>query len=315
MENDYKYMVYVRCMTYNHERYISDALNGFVMQETTFPVVYVIVDDASTDKTSDVIGDFVKEHFDLADKSVAYVKETDYARILYARHKTNKNCYFAVLFLKENHYSQRKSKKPYYAEWENKSKYCAVCEGDDYWSVSCKLQKQVDFLNAHPDFGMCFHSVNFIYQDGTSRVYSPYPSDVESCPIEDYLKVGGGYAPTCSMLYDWKLLNPTPSFGKVLSTIGDSSLILTLFLRGKVHFMKDVMGNYRVDSVGSWSQRQKHLSLPQIIKKIKELRAYWNEVDRYTAGKYAKLIRQRKRHTWLSFGKALYFWFHNLFSA
>lgn len=315
MEQVYKYKIYVRCMTFNHEGYIKDALDGFVKQETTFPVVHVIVDDASTDKTAKVISEYVNEHFDWEDKSVAYVRETEYARVLYARHKTNENCFFAVLLLKENHYSQRKSKRPYYAEWEENAKYCAVCEGDDYWTAPDKLQKQVEFLETHPDYSMCFHSVKFIYPSNKSWIYSPYPNDVETCPIEDYFKVGGGYAPTCSMVYDWRLLSPTPSFRKSLSSIGDSPLILTLFLRGKVRFMKDVMSYYRVDSTGSWSERQKHLTFSQIVKRTKELRNYWDAVDQYTSGKYSRLIRQRKRHTWLSLGKSLYFWFCNLFSA
>ena len=88
-EMEYEYLVCTRCFTYNHELYIKDALEGFAMQETSFPVVTVIVDDASTDNTAGVIRKFVEENFDLADKSVAYEKETDAVHILYARHKTN----------------------------------------------------------------------------------------------------------------------------------------------------------------------------------------------------------------------------------
>ena len=144
MEKEYKYMVAVQCMTYNQSKYILDALNGFVMQQTNFPYVVMVVDDASTDGEQEVIRKFVSEQFDTNDTSVAYEKETDYAYITYAQHKTNKNCYIAVLYLKENHYSQRKTQMPYLAEWRDYVKYEALCEGDDYWIHPQKLQMQVD---------------------------------------------------------------------------------------------------------------------------------------------------------------------------
>ena len=114
MANGSPFLVRTFCATYNHESYITDALQGFVMQETSFPVVYTIVDDASTDRTAEVIREFVKENFALQDASVAYEKDTDYGHVTFAQHKTNKSCYFAVIYLKENHYSQKKSKAPYF---------------------------------------------------------------------------------------------------------------------------------------------------------------------------------------------------------
>ena len=155
-EKEYKYMVAVRCMTFNQSKYILDALNGFVMQQTNFPYVVMVVDDASTDGEQEVIRQFVTEQFDTADTSIAYEKETDYAHITYAQHKTNKNCYIAVLYLKENHYSQRKPKMPYLAEWRDYVKYEALCEGDDYWIHPQKLQMQVDFLEEHEEYGLVY---------------------------------------------------------------------------------------------------------------------------------------------------------------
>ena len=105
-----QFKVRVDCMTFNHSKYIKDAMNGFTMQQTDFPFVCTIVDDASTDGEQDVIRKYVEEHFDLSIDGVSYERETDYAHIIYAQHKTNKNCFFVVLFLKENHYSQNKDK-------------------------------------------------------------------------------------------------------------------------------------------------------------------------------------------------------------
>ena len=141
------FKVAVRCMSFNHSKYITDAMNGFTMQQTNFPFVCIIVDDASTDGEQEVIKKYVDEYFDWSEKSESYKKETEYAHILYAQHKTNKNCYFAVLFLKENHYSKKKTKEPYLSEWQDDVDYIAYCEGDDYWIDCKKIQTQYDLLN------------------------------------------------------------------------------------------------------------------------------------------------------------------------
>lgn len=153
MEN-IKYMVRVSCITYNHVAYIEDAMNGFCMQETRFPFVCTIIDDASTDGEQKVIKNYIQAHFDLEGEGVARNEETSDYYLTFAQHKTNKNCFFAVLFLKYNHYSNKKSKMAYLSEWTD-TKYVAFCEGDDYWIDPLKLQKQVDFLETHPNYGMC----------------------------------------------------------------------------------------------------------------------------------------------------------------
>lgn len=150
-QKHYKWMVRVSCMTFNHAPYITDALNGFTMQETTFPFVCTIIDDASTDGEPEVIRKYLQENFDLGDKSVVRNEESDDYVLCFAQHKTNKNCYFAVLWLKYNHYSIKKTKKPYIAEWHENAKYIAICEGDDYWIDSRKLQMQVDYLENNKD--------------------------------------------------------------------------------------------------------------------------------------------------------------------
>ena len=99
----YKFMVCTRCYTYNHEPYIKDALNGFAMQKTTFPIVTVVIDDASTDKTAEIIRQFINENCDLHAPE-AYEKDMDYGRVTYAPLRTNPNNHFAIVYLKENHY-------------------------------------------------------------------------------------------------------------------------------------------------------------------------------------------------------------------
>lgn len=161
-----KFKVCCRCFTFNQAKYITDAMNGFTMQQTSFPFICTIVDDASTDGEQEVIRKYVEENFDFSEASAAYSKETDYAFITYAQHKTNKNCYFAVLYLKENHYSQKKDKSPYLIEWRDGVEYMAFCEGDDYWIVPDKLQVQYDILENNPNYSFVYTGFNVVNQEG-----------------------------------------------------------------------------------------------------------------------------------------------------
>ena len=117
MEKQYKYMVCTSCMTYNHAPYITDAMNGFTMQETSFPVVYLITDDASTDGEPEVIRQYLSEHFQEPYRQ----EESENYYLLCAIHKTNPNCNFVVFLLKYNHRSIRKSKLAYQSEWRDRS--------------------------------------------------------------------------------------------------------------------------------------------------------------------------------------------------
>lgn len=153
---DYYFKLVVSCFTYNQSGYILDALSGFTMQQTDFPFVCCIVDDASTDDEQSVILNYLHKNFEEKDENVSYKEETDYAHIYFAQHKENKNCYFAVLLLKENHYSKKKSKIPYLTRWQESVKYVAWCEGDDYWIHPAKLQMQVNWMDQHPECAYLF---------------------------------------------------------------------------------------------------------------------------------------------------------------
>ena len=166
MDNlEYQFPVCVRCMTYNHASFIQDAMNGFTMQQTNFPYVCIIVDDASTDGEPEVIRQYLSAHFDLEGDSLARNKETDDYVLTYARHKTNQNCFFVAILLKYNHYSKKKPKDPYFKEWIESVVYVALCEGDDYWTDPHKLQMQTDFLESNPDVGLCYTDYSLADQD------------------------------------------------------------------------------------------------------------------------------------------------------
>ena len=152
-----KFKVLVRCVTFNHAPYITATMDGFCRQQTDFPFVCVIIDDASKDGEQKVISKYLHDHFDTED-----AKETDDYRLILACHKENKYCNFAVYLLKYNHYSVKKSKEEYYQDLVTGVDYIALCEGDDYWTDEHKLQHQADALDANPQAMLAFTSFRIV---------------------------------------------------------------------------------------------------------------------------------------------------------
>ncbi|QCD35180.1 glycosyltransferase [Muribaculum gordoncarteri] len=125
-------LVSISCITYNHASYIKECIDGFLMQKTNFNFEVLIHDDHSTDGTEEIIKEYAKQYPDI----------------------------IKPLFEKENQYSLGKPIGS--AVWNlprARGEYIAICEGDDYWTDPYKLQKQVDFLESHPDYGMCYTKV------------------------------------------------------------------------------------------------------------------------------------------------------------
>lgn len=129
-------LVTIRCITYNHEPYIRQCLEGFVMQKTTFPFEAIVHDDASTDGTAAIIREYAEK----------------YPNIIKPIYET------------ENQYSKHDGSLSRIMNAHIRGKYVAMCEGDDYWIDPLKLQKQVDFLEGHPEYGLCYTKVQIFYQ-------------------------------------------------------------------------------------------------------------------------------------------------------
>ena len=245
------YTVCTRCFTYNHASYILDALNGFVMQETTFPVVSVIVDDASTDNEPQIILDYFNENFAVNDTSVAYQEETDYGRIFYAQHKINKNCYFAILLLKENHYSQRKSKRPYLSRWQDNAKYIALCEGDDYWTDPHKLQHNIDVLNKEPRCMMvCSRTRLFSEEEKKITGESFCKTSDGWLDPKDVIQRGGLFIATCSIVYR-NGIGGYPDYAQTCH-VGDYPRQIFCALTGGVYYLNHSYSVYRINNPSSF---------------------------------------------------------------
>ena len=240
-----QWKVTVKSRTFNQAGYITDTMEGFAMQQTDFPFVCTIIDDDSKDGEQSVIREYLEKNFDMSENSASYEEETEYANIVFAQHKTNRNCYFAVLLLKENHYSQDKDIMPYLCEWRDGVEYFAFCEGDDYWIDPCKLQKQVDFLDTHPDYGMTYTNFNMLCQKSGILEESLFTSKPEIFPSE-YSSAGdfvcsAGYV--CPPSWVWR--SNLPEVCDIESSDGTFVLFTHFLCVTKCHVLMDVTTTYR----------------------------------------------------------------------
>lgn len=254
--------VFVRCMTFNHEAYIEDALNGFVIQQTTFPFVVAIINDASTDKTKSVINEFVENNCIYNPEIDLRIEE--YGTVLDVTVKDNPHCIFHIVHLNENHYG-KKSKLPYFAKYENAAKYVAMCEGDDYWTDPLKLQKQVDFMEANPEYSITSH--RYTIYNHEERVFTQdYLADL----FEDKKNVFGvaferknyldyPYMQTMTVMYKNDCLNY--DYYTKLPIKGDLSLFYVSLLGGKGYCLNFDGAVYRRSNTGVYAKKtwdQKH---------------------------------------------------------
>ena len=273
-----KYMVCVSCMSFNHSGFIETAMNGFCMQQTNFPFVCTIMDDASMDGEQEIIDSFLQKFFNIEDKSLVISEVTSDYIMTFAQHKTNKNCFFAVYKLKYNHYSINKSKIPYLSRWRKQSRYIAICEGDDYWIDSLKLLKQVDFLESNYDYSMCFHRARLL-NNGAQGV-GLQCDDIENREYKPNELLASWKVPTASTLFRREVLEIVNlSNNRILNS--DICLVMNCAKMGKIRGMSDVMSVYRIHGGGvtydERFQKERLLKYPDHFKFIKENYPFLNQ--------------------------------------
>ena len=283
MEQEYNFMVCVQCFTYNHSQYIVEAMNGFTMQTTIFPFVCCIVDDNSTDGEQEVIRKYLKKYFDLEEKSFIHFCDTEDYESVFARHKDNNNCYFAIFFLKHNHYSNKELKfrrYQYIEKWSGKAKYIALCEGDDYWTDPLKLQKQFRYMETNKGVSMCFHAHRDLYPDGTTIDIIP-EKDKKWYTIHDIIAIKDNRIGTNTVFFRNEYLQKEglPDFWRECP-VGDIPLRLYLASKGLIGIINDNMSVYRKEAYGSWTTRK--ISLKQRINHRKKMIKTFVLYDRYT---------------------------------
>ena len=243
MELDFKYQVVTRCFTYNHAPFIVDAMNGFTMQETTFPVMTCIIDDASTDGEAGIICQYLTDYF----QNPYQEEDTDDYHLICATHKINKNCMFVVFLLKYNHYSIKKDKFPYIEEWLDNAKYHAICEGDDNWINPHKLQMQYDMLEKHPEYSLCSHNaIKWYVNEKTVRMFN---EGIHEGVLSPSSVIDKWIIPTASMFLR-KSFTAYPDW-MVHIYSGDMALYLRCLAAGDIYYFDDIMSVYRINTIGT----------------------------------------------------------------
>lgn len=276
-----KFMVAIRCMTYNHKPYIQHCLDGFVMQKTNFPFVVIVVDDSSTDNEQEVLWEFINNELDPS--SIKKEETDDFIRVV-SPHKTNKHCIFIFILLKYNHFSIRKAKRPYFKEWEDKTKYMAVCEGDDYWIDPLKLQKQVDILESHQKITMIHTGFRYLYHNTSIfKDSSPINSNL-SCieKIYNILNYNKYRIQTCTVMlridcwYKAIEINKE-AFNPHYFLMGDTQLWVGLLEIGDIYYLPDITSVYRINSNSATCRNNNSIRKLRFDLSCSEMRLFFIE--------------------------------------
>ncbi len=167
----------------------------------------------------------------------------------FAQHKTNTNCFFAVYYLKYNHYG-KKDKSPYYFEFQKASKYVAYCEGDDYWIETDKLQTQVDYLDKHPECTLCYHASKVVYTDD----YQGEGEDSRFFEVKEsygFNEIVKGYPfQTSSVIFRKEIIDDT-LYKKAIGILSYSKILFMMAAyKGKIHGFNKQMSVYRKNNGG-----------------------------------------------------------------
>lgn len=237
-------MVSVICNSYNHEQYITDALDGIVGQKSTFLFEALVHDDASTDNTQKIIREYQSKFPDI----------------------------IKPIYQEVNQYSQGIRISSTYQYPRVQGKYIAYCEGDDYWTDPLKLQKQFDAMENHAEIDICTHAAIRVEADTKKviRVIEPAAHNT-IISTDKVIAGGGGFVATSSIFHRSDLNTYIPPFRAIYSY--DYTWQIHGSLRGGMLYLSDCMSSYRVGVLGSWSYRmnldtEKHLSH---LLKVKEV--------------------------------------------
>ncbi len=228
-ENQQEIMVSICCITYNQERFIRSALDGFLRQKTSFAYEILIHDDASTDGTAQVIGQYAARY----PEKIFPILQTENQ---YSKGLTNISGTFNFP--------------------RARGRYIAMCEGDDYWVDAGKLQRQVDFMESHPGCSLCFHSAHVKVEGRavTERQMRPYRKSRQVSP-EEIIDKASGYA-TASLMFRTEMVKSLPDF-YVQAPIADIPLQLMAAARGWAYYMDRPMSGYHLGGASSCTTMMK----------------------------------------------------------
>ena len=242
--------VSVLCATYNHEKYITRALEGFVSQVTEFRFEVIVHEDASTDGTRRIIENYESKYPDL----------------------------IKPIYQKENQYSKGRGIVLSNMLSVAKGRYIALCEGDDYWIDQHKLQKQYEALEAHKECSICIHKVKHIRDDVvpnpeklkvTQNKYNLKEGIIEKEKMANALWLEGGYPAQTSCYFirrsaiEVRRKNEEPFLKYML---GDQINLRLCLMHGKFYFIDEIMSHRIKGTGGSWNDRWNSFSVQERAK-------------------------------------------------
>ena len=255
MERENKQMtekakVSVFCTAYNHEKYIRKCLEGFIMQKTAFPFEVIVHDDASTDGTADIIREYENKYPDI----------------------------IKPIYQTENQYSKGVKFQKTFMHPKASGEYYAWCEGDDCWTDENKLQKQVEFLDTHPDYSCCYHKVFCLnLMDGSNR-YIPAIDHPRDFKLDEIIRKGAVFH-ISSFVIRADCYRMKPDWFTVKGA-GDFPLYIYAAICGKCYVLNDVMSTYNHGTAGSWTKRVSQ-NKTKNLEHEKRLLAMLNRVKEY----------------------------------
>lgn len=212
-------LVSISCITYNHSNFIRECMDGFLMQKTNFPFEILIHDDCSTDGTKEIIENYAEKYPDI----------------------------IKPLYEEENQYQNGKPAGSIVWNFPRaKGKYIAICEGDDYWTDPLKLQKQVDFLEAHQEYGMCYTNFNIYYQCEGKQEYNLFDTNPKKYPNKYYSPeawvLRNGYVAPPTWLIRKEIIPQ-----KIIDSNDNTFVLFTHFLvNSQVKYLNDTTATYRI---------------------------------------------------------------------
>lgn len=259
--------VSVCVITYNHAPYIRRCLDSLIMQQTDFRYEIIVNDDCSTDGTTDILREYEARYPDLV--KPIYHEENQVQKGIY-------RIFTTFTFPKAQ------------------GTYIAMCEGDDYWLDPLKLQKQADFLDAHPTHSMVFHAVRYSYNGGTIQDIHRYDKDMDVCPIEDMINHGLGFSHINSMMINLQRYGEGFSQWLPVSYVEDTPMVLHCFTVGKVGYINDVMSVYCYALPGSWSSSRINSRLNRLLS-LKRRTIIFRAFDSWTNGRFRPAIKKQIR--------------------
>lgn len=222
--NELPLIVTIRCLVYNHEPFLRQCLDGFVMQKTSFRYEAIVHDDASTDGSAAIIREYAERYPEI----------------------------IKPIFETENQYSKHDGSIRRIMNAHTHGKYVAMCEGDDYWTDPYKLQKQVDFLESHPDYVMCSHRFNQYIED-KKLLEEDQDKDFKGADYDLKNLIGGKWlTQTLTVMFRRSALDLQrfESYGMSMDII----LLYELLSKGKGYCLPDIMAVYRFHRGGVWSE-------------------------------------------------------------